>query len=224
MKTPRFNDDLIRRDDLPRDVFEIIHDLCYHVPSRDINSYVRRAQEALRKPASPSGIKSPFPKQLTWLVGTLIVAYRDKVTVLSMIGDFARLIVRRRKEPKLSSTTCICCGGWIPIDRENRNQHTCSKACHRWYRILMRAKQAARFCRYCGRPEKHAESIKRRRPGRPRLPLRVVPNDAGKNPGAVRHGYHIKPPRVPAGAIVPLIPNKRDGVDLGAVREALEES
>lgn len=224
MKTPRFNDDLIRRDDLPRDVFEILHDLCYHVPSRDIHGYVRRAQQALRKPASPSGIKSPLPKHLTWLVTTLTVAYRDKVTVLGMIGDFARLIVRRRKGPKLSSTTCICCGGWIPLDRENHRQHTCSALCQRWYKMLLRAKDAARYCRWCKRPTNHPEAIKRRRPARIRGRAKGAGSEAAKQPSAGRYGYRIKPARVPRGTVLPLIPNKPDGVDLGAVREALAES
>ena len=42
-----FTDDSIRRDDLPRDVFELLHDICYHHDGRDVGDYVRRAQAAL---------------------------------------------------------------------------------------------------------------------------------------------------------------------------------
>jgi hypothetical protein len=53
----RFNDNAIRRsaNSMPRDVFELLHDLCYHTEGREtrgigIWDYVRRAQEILRKP------------------------------------------------------------------------------------------------------------------------------------------------------------------------------
>jgi hypothetical protein len=45
----RFNDDMIQRRDLPQDVFELIHDLCYHIESRNIGDYVRRAQKILMR-------------------------------------------------------------------------------------------------------------------------------------------------------------------------------
>lgn len=44
-----FNDDMIQRRGLPQDVFELIHDLCYHVESRDFYDYVRRAQKILKR-------------------------------------------------------------------------------------------------------------------------------------------------------------------------------
>ena len=44
----RFNDDMIRRYGLPKDVFSLIHDLAYHHSGRDIWDYVRRAQAILR--------------------------------------------------------------------------------------------------------------------------------------------------------------------------------
>jgi hypothetical protein len=43
-----FNDNQIRRWDLPEDARSLIHDLCYHVSSRDIRYYVERAQEIMR--------------------------------------------------------------------------------------------------------------------------------------------------------------------------------
>lgn len=43
----RFNDDLIRRRDIPVDCFMLLHDLCYHHEGRDVQSYVLRAQQIL---------------------------------------------------------------------------------------------------------------------------------------------------------------------------------
>jgi len=53
----KFNDDMIQRrvwkrpgGPLPRDAFELIHDLAYHlVESRTAESYVKRAQEILKR-------------------------------------------------------------------------------------------------------------------------------------------------------------------------------
>ena len=45
----RFSEDDIRRDGLPKDVFGLLHDLCWHHDGRDVWNYVRRAQEMLRK-------------------------------------------------------------------------------------------------------------------------------------------------------------------------------
>lgn len=44
----RFNEDQICRNDLPRDVFVLLHDLCYHHDGRDVWNYVERAQNILR--------------------------------------------------------------------------------------------------------------------------------------------------------------------------------
>lgn len=44
-----FNDEMIHRHDLPQDAFELIHDLCYHIASRDVIDYVRRAQKILKR-------------------------------------------------------------------------------------------------------------------------------------------------------------------------------
>jgi hypothetical protein len=50
----KFTEDQIRRTDLPHDVFGLIHDLCYHHDGRDVNNYVQRAQDILRKkPGQP---------------------------------------------------------------------------------------------------------------------------------------------------------------------------
>lgn len=43
-----FNDDEIRRRDLPKDVELLIHDLAYHTESRDAWVYAYRAQQILR--------------------------------------------------------------------------------------------------------------------------------------------------------------------------------
>jgi hypothetical protein len=52
-----FNDDMIRRIGLPRDVMGLIHDLCYHHEGRDVDGYVKRAQRIL----SVNGCVSPAP-------------------------------------------------------------------------------------------------------------------------------------------------------------------
>lgn len=49
-----FNDDMIRRVGLPRDVMSLLHDLCYHYEGRDVWSYVNRAQLALMARKAPS--------------------------------------------------------------------------------------------------------------------------------------------------------------------------
>ena len=52
----KFNDEMIKRErshalgPLPIDAFELIHDIAYHHDGRDVDSYVRRAQEILRYP------------------------------------------------------------------------------------------------------------------------------------------------------------------------------
>lgn len=53
-----FDDDMIRRGDLPRDVMGLIHDLCYHVESRGVEGYVKRAQRIL----SVDGCGSDAPR------------------------------------------------------------------------------------------------------------------------------------------------------------------
>lgn len=64
-----FNDDMIRRSGLPRDVMGLIHDLCYHVPSRGVEGYVKRAQRILSvdgcgKPGSESPPKPSVSQQV----------------------------------------------------------------------------------------------------------------------------------------------------------------
>jgi len=52
----RFNDDMIKRTGLSRDVFSLLHDLAYHCEARDegeepaVWSYMRRAQHILSTP------------------------------------------------------------------------------------------------------------------------------------------------------------------------------
>lgn len=217
----RFNDDQIRRTDLPRDVFVILHDLCYHTRLRRISPYVKRAQEALRKAVRND---DAWPKHQTWLIKLLLRAYPDKVFVLGIIGEFVRLIKKRRKEKRgASNTTCICCGGWIPLKREIHRQHTCSDGCQNWYRRLTRAIDAARWCRYCGRPAKHAEAVKRRRLARGRVNRQITEKDAANRRGATRQGYRRITPSIKLGTSLALIPNRHEGVDREAVAEALEE-
>jgi hypothetical protein len=49
MTQKRFTEDDIRREDLPRDAFELIHDLAYDHEGRDRNFYRYRAQDILKK-------------------------------------------------------------------------------------------------------------------------------------------------------------------------------
>lgn len=49
-KVPPFTEDSIRRSDLPRDVFQLLHDLAYDHEGRDRWQYRSRAQEALMQP------------------------------------------------------------------------------------------------------------------------------------------------------------------------------
>jgi hypothetical protein len=48
-KPAPFNDDMIRRSGLPKDVMELVHDLAYHRHGRDVWGYVARAHEILRR-------------------------------------------------------------------------------------------------------------------------------------------------------------------------------
>lgn len=48
-----FNEDMIRRRRLPADVAALVHDLCYHHDGRNVWTYVRRAQEILKRKRSP---------------------------------------------------------------------------------------------------------------------------------------------------------------------------
>jgi hypothetical protein len=50
----RFSDDEIRREGLPEDVFELLHDIAYHLPGRNVYGYVSRAQEILRSTEFPA--------------------------------------------------------------------------------------------------------------------------------------------------------------------------
>ncbi len=163
-----------------------------------------------------------YPVYQTWLIDTLAKAYSDRVFILGVIGDIARLIRRRQKQKReASNTTCIACGGWIPKEREERRQHTCSDNCQQWYRRLTRAIDAGRECRYCGRglPKDRQKWPKRRRPGRPRGLRQRVEIKPGKTLGAPRHmPRHL----VPKKETVPLIPNQASGVSLTAIDEYLE--
>ena len=181
-----------------------------------------------------------IPKHLTWLTGILTFAYRDRRFVLSMIGDIAKLMRKRRADPKTSNTLCIACGGWISEVREKKGQHTCSEPCQRWYRRLMRAWLAERFCRYCSRPKSHPKTVHLRRPAKPiqkvsgshredRLrapgPVKVesIPrkkgNAAGTAPG-VQGSLPLVRPRI--GQSVSIVPDAKRGVSLGGLQEALE--
>ena len=51
----RFTEADIKRTDLPRDAFLLIHDLCYHHDGRNVYTYVRAAQEILRKSNGEAG-------------------------------------------------------------------------------------------------------------------------------------------------------------------------
>jgi hypothetical protein len=169
----------------------------------------------------------PMMKHLTWLVKTLLRAYPDKVFVLGIIGEFARLIRKRRSEKRgASNTTCISCGGWISKEREVLRQHTCSVQCQDWYRRLTRAIDAAKYCRYCGHgyPKERQKSVTTRRPARGRGRRQATDRDAINRRGAARQGYRIHRPTITSGTLLPLIPNKREGVDREAVAEAIEKA
>jgi len=57
----RFNEDLIRRTDLPRDVMLLIHDLAYDNPWRNRTSYKIRAQAILRR-KNPTALQESHAK------------------------------------------------------------------------------------------------------------------------------------------------------------------
>jgi hypothetical protein len=61
-----FHDNLIRRNDLPRDAFVLIHDLCYDHEGRDRAGYRKRAQAILKADcdtASPAKLPPGFIKR-----------------------------------------------------------------------------------------------------------------------------------------------------------------
>ena len=124
---------------------------------------------------------------MTWLIKTLTRAYGDPALILGIVSDIARIIRHRQKQKREGlNTTCIACGGWIPKEREERRQHTCSDACQNWYRRLMREIDAGKACRYCGHglPKDRRKWPTSRRPGRPRGSGRKVGIDPVKTPGA----------------------------------------
>ena len=43
-----FNDDLICRTDIPRDAFDLIHDICYHMDKIPVSHYINRARRILK--------------------------------------------------------------------------------------------------------------------------------------------------------------------------------
>ena len=49
----KFNEDLIRRRRLPKDVRQLLHDLCWHMAKTPVESYVKRAQEIMMRERSP---------------------------------------------------------------------------------------------------------------------------------------------------------------------------
>lgn len=62
MPSGSFNDDMIHRTGLPADVMGLIHDLCYHVESRGVAGYIKRAQRILSVDGCGSpvrGVSSP---------------------------------------------------------------------------------------------------------------------------------------------------------------------
>lgn len=48
-----FNDDMIRRDDLPRDVMVLLHDLAYYHDGQNVNYYMEGAQRILKTVVAP---------------------------------------------------------------------------------------------------------------------------------------------------------------------------
>ena len=162
-----------------------------------------------------------IPKHLSWLTKTLLLAYRDRALVLAMVGDIAKLIAKRKKGPKTSSTTCIACGGWISKEREERRQHTCSDRCQDWYRRLTRAIDAEKTCRYCGHgmPKTSKAAVRRVRPARPQSvhqKTEIVPQ---KGYGAPRR---VALKSVPVGGFVPLKPTGPAGRPFEDVKEQIE--
>lgn len=51
-----FNDNMIRRSDLPADAMALIHDIAYHHQQRDVTTYVRAARKILKRKASPQNV------------------------------------------------------------------------------------------------------------------------------------------------------------------------
>lgn len=126
---------------------------------------------------------------------SLLKASKSQAEVLGILGDVARVLAKRLKkfDREGSHTTCIACGRWIPVDREERGQHTCSEPCQNWYRRLRRAMQASKYCRYCGRPNGHPDAVIQRRPGRPRTKAVQPETEPGKNNGATGLQYATEP-------------------------------
>ena len=140
-------------------------------------------------PIKPKRARKPIPvfASARKLTKALAAAFGCGPTA-SMEVFMARYFRKRNETDRAGShTTCIACGGWIPVGREERRQHTCSDACQNWYRRFLRSLDAAKYCRYCHRPQTHPEAVRMRRPGRPRLEASQPQKDAQKIPGATRH-------------------------------------
>ena len=180
---PDFDQSLITRMDLPLDFGRMLRRLASEDPENIPQRYVSWAQGILLAPPR----KFIWPLTMTWLIKTLMKAYGDPVLILGMIGDITRIIRRRQQQKREGlNTTCIACGGWIPKDREERSQHTCSDSCQGWYRRLMRAIHAGKECRYCGHglPKDRQKWPKQRRPGRPRGSRHRQETEPGKTHGS----------------------------------------
>ena len=211
---------VINRTDIPSDALSILKMLVEKI--HDVNFIRHKAREVLKR----DGKVYPWPVQSLWLRNTLLKAYPASV-VLSIIGDVARIMTKRGRGPKQSNTTCIACGSWIPIDREERGNPTCSGPCYRWWRCLRRAIDANKECRYCGHglPKATRKTIRRRRPGRQKAVVSSLignlKNDAEKGYGAVRH---IRATDFPKGETTPLRPDGPSKAPFQNMQEQLEEA
>lgn len=165
--------------------------------------------KARRKKAGGKSIT--IPQGYSWVVRVLSKAYGLQRT-LAVLGDISRIIRKRNQEGRNGSlTTCVACGGWIPIERERRHLSTCSEECYGWIRRLWRAQAAQRQCRYCG----HGMPQELRRAIRMRRPRRTIEKLFEKHSKALAQGAkgYQKAPAEPKIGL--LVPDQPEGVEVG---------
>jgi hypothetical protein len=133
-----FTDNQIRRNDLPRDAFQLIHDLAYDHEGRDRKDYRKRAQAILKSDVDITKSKPNFLARKRVGISARVKANRG---IDKQLDNCARILCFARDHNK-----CIRCGGesnlqWAHVKTrgvvglrwELINNMTLDAGCHLWW-------------------------------------------------------------------------------------------
>ena len=101
-----FNEDKIRRVDLPRDAFQLIHDLCYDHEGRDRDDYKKRARKILMADGDSS---RPLRKRIVARRSVKSDSTKERAALVRECDSLcSKLVIARDR-------ACVRCGGAVGL-------------------------------------------------------------------------------------------------------------